>query len=81
MKVTVDIPDSDLEEVCFFTGERKKGPALLKLINDALMLKRREKLSRKFISGEWGVKLDGFEAGRSGDVQAAKSQAKKWRNG
>ena len=29
MKVTVDIPDSELAEVCRFTGESKKGPAIL----------------------------------------------------
>ena len=61
MKITVDISDSDLKEVCRLTGERKKGPAIRKLVTDALMLKRREKLAQKFIAGEWGVELKGFE--------------------
>ena len=79
MKVTVDIPDSELAEVCRFTGEAKKGPAILKMVSDALMLKRREKLSRKFISGEWGVELAGFEDGRSQDRITSARQSKAWR--
>jgi hypothetical protein len=34
------------------TGERKKGPAIRKLVTDALLLKRREKLAQKFIDAE-----------------------------
>jgi hypothetical protein len=79
MKVTVDIPDSELAEVCRSTGESKKGPAILKLVNDALMMKRREKLSQKFISGEWGVELAGFEDGRANDRTTSARQSKAWR--
>ena len=67
MKVTVDLPDSELKEICFFTGERKKGPAIRKMVRDVLMIKRREKLAQKFISGEWGVDLATFEGGKSAD--------------
>ncbi len=65
MKITVDISDSDIREVCLVTGEKKKGPAIRKLVADALMLKRREKLAQKFIDGEWGVELNGFEAAQA----------------
>jgi hypothetical protein len=67
MKITVDISDSDLKEVCRVTGEKKKGPAIRKLLADALMLKRRKNLVQKFISGEWGVDLKSFEAGQNAD--------------
>jgi hypothetical protein len=70
MKITVEISDSDLKEICQVTGEKKKGPAIRKLVTDALRLKRREMLALKFISGEWGVELKGFEAGQTADRQA-----------
>ena len=62
MKVTVDIPDEDLADICRFTGETREGPALLKLINDGLRMKRRGLIARKFVTGEWGVDLEGWEA-------------------
>jgi hypothetical protein len=70
MKITVEIPDSEIKEICRMTGENKKGPAIRKLVTDALMLKRRESLAKKFIDGEWGVELKGFEAGQAADRQA-----------
>jgi hypothetical protein len=66
MKVTGELSDSDVKEICRITGESKIGPAIRKLVADALMLKRRELLAQKFITGEWGVELKGFE-----DAQAA----------
>src|SRR5260370_14209501 len=65
MKITVEISDSDLREICRVTGERKKGPAIRKLVTDALLMKRRERLAQKFISREWCVELKGIEAGPS----------------
>jgi hypothetical protein len=79
MKITVEIPDSDLKEICHVTGEKKKGPAIRKLLADALTLKRREKLALKFIRGEWGVQLKGFEAAQAADRQAD-AQAENRRN-
>jgi hypothetical protein len=70
MKITVEIPYSDVKEICQVTGEKKKGPAIRKLVAETLRLKRREILALKFINGEWGVELKGFEA-----VQAADSHA------
>jgi hypothetical protein len=61
MKITVEISDSDIKEICRITGERKNGLAICKLVTDALMLKRRAKLVQKFINGEWGVELKGIE--------------------
>ena len=80
MKVTVDIPDSEMEDVCLFTGETKKGPAILMMVADALRLKRRERLAQKFISGEWGTSLAGFESVRAADRKSAKQRAQTWRS-
>jgi hypothetical protein len=79
MKITVDLPDSELKEICFFTGEEKKGPAIRKMVTDALMMKRRELLSQKFISGEWGVELPGFEAGQAKDRRSSEKAGRAWR--
>jgi hypothetical protein len=79
MKISVELSDSELKEICRLTGERKKGPAIRKLVVDALMMKRREAIAGKFISGEWGVELKGFEESRSADRKAAKERSTRWR--
>jgi hypothetical protein len=79
MKVTVELSDSELKDVCRITGEKKKGPAIRKLVVSALMMKRREDIAGKFISGELGVKLTGFEAARAEDRKAAKRRGAEWR--
>jgi hypothetical protein len=43
-------------------------------------LKRREALAQKFISGEWGVELKGFEAGQAADREADTQSDSSWRN-
>ena len=80
MKITVEFPDSEIKEICRITGESKKGPAVRRLVTDALMLKRRAQLSEKFISGEWGVELAGFEAGQAADQKADARRGKTWRH-
>jgi hypothetical protein len=79
MKITVEISDSEIKEICLFTGEAKKGPAIRKMVTDALMLKRRERLAEKFISGECGVELAGFEAGQAAERKAGNRRNKAWR--
>lgn len=79
MKITVEITDSDIKEICRVTGERKKGPAIRKLVADALMLKRREKFAQKFIDAEWGVELKGFEASQAADRQGDSRGEERWR--
>lgn len=80
MKITVELSDSELKEICRVTGERKKGPAIRKLVIDALLLKRREMLAEKFLSNEWGVELKGFEAAQAADRQADRRNQSRWRN-
>jgi hypothetical protein len=79
MKVTVELSDSELKDVFRLTGERKKGPAIRKIVVDALMMKRRQEISQKFITGEWGLELKGVEAARAEDRKTAKKRAAKWR--
>jgi hypothetical protein len=79
MKITVDISDSDIKEICRVTGEKKKGPAIRKLVTDALTLKRRAKLAQKFITSEWGAELKGFEAAQAADRQADSQRDERWR--
>jgi hypothetical protein len=81
MKISVEISDSEMKEICLMTGEKKKGPAIRKLVTDALILKRREKLAQKFISGEWGVGLEGFEAAETADRGADSRMQPRWRKG
>ena len=38
MKITVDLPDSELCEITRITGIAKKGPAIRKLVSDALLM-------------------------------------------
>jgi hypothetical protein len=80
MKITVEISDSDIKEICRVTGEKKKGPAIRKLVLDALMLKRRENVAQKFIAGQWGVELKGFEAAQATDHRADRQGQKRWRD-
>jgi hypothetical protein len=79
MKVTVELSDTELEDICRITGERKKGPAIRKLVVDALMMKRRAEIADKFISGTWGVELAGIEASRTADRATARKREAKWR--
>ena len=79
MKITVEVPDSELKEICRVTGEKKKGPAIRKLVKEALALKRREELAQKFISGEWGVELKGFEQAQAIDGRVESNRAASWR--
>jgi hypothetical protein len=69
MKITVEISDSELREIRQFTGERKKGPAIRKLVADALQMKRRARFVQEVLSGKWGVELKGYEEAQLADRQ------------
>jgi hypothetical protein len=62
MKVTVELSDSEMAEILDLTGERKKGPAIRRLMEEALQQRRRSQIAQKFLSGEWGVELETYEA-------------------
>ena len=61
MKITVDISDKDLKDILRFTGEKKKGPAIAKLVADSLMLKRRRELSDEVMSGKVRFEFPHYE--------------------
>ena len=46
---------------------------------DEAMLQRRRETTQKFVSGEWGVELAGFEAGREADRRESAERAHAWR--
>jgi hypothetical protein len=47
---------------------------------DEVLLQRRKELTQKFVSGEWGVELAGYEAGREADRGKAAERAQAWRD-
>jgi hypothetical protein len=77
MKVTVELSDQEMAEVLEFTGERKKGPAIRRLMAEALQQHRRARIAERFLSGEWGVELEGFEADQERDRQGDAALARR----
>jgi hypothetical protein len=73
MKVTVEISDKEMGEILALTGERKKGPAIRRLMEEALQQRRRAQVAQRFLSGEWGVELESFEADQERDRQQAQA--------
>ena len=69
MKVTVDIPDKDMKDIMRFTGEKKKGPAIAKLVATSLMLERRRELSEEVMSGKFRVEFPHWEEMQALDAQ------------
>ena len=76
MKVTVELSDQEMAEVLEFTGERKQGPAIRRLMAEALQQRRRARIAERFVSGAWGVELEGFEAERQRDRQRDETLAR-----
>ena len=73
MKVTVELSDKEMGEILALTGERKKGPAIRRLREEALQQRRRAQVAQRFLSGEWGVELESFEADQERDRQQAQA--------
>ena len=62
MKVTVELSDMEMAEILDLTGKRKKVPAIRRLMEEALQQRRRAQVAQRFLSGEWGVELETYEA-------------------
>ena len=75
MKVTVELSENEMAEIFDFTGESKEGPAIRRLMEQALQQRHRAQIVQRFISGEWGVKLESFENDRDCDRQRAQELA------
>jgi hypothetical protein len=69
MKVTVELSDAEMSEILELTGERKKGPAIRRLMEEALQQHRRAQIAQRFLSGEWGVQLESYEADQERERQ------------
>jgi hypothetical protein len=64
MKITVDIPENDMIDILRFSGERKKGPAIVKLVASQLMLRRRRELADEVMAGKFQIALPDAEKAR-----------------
>lgn len=80
MKVTVELPEAELREICEITGIRKKGPAIRKLLADAMLLRRRKEIAGRFITGEWSAELAGHETAKCAEREQARTLAEQWRD-
>jgi plasmid stability protein len=47
--------------------------------DEAAMLADRRAIAEKFLSGEWGADLEGFEEGREHDRRKSAERAARWR--
>jgi len=80
MKITVDLPESELTEICEITGIAKKGPAIRKLLADTLQTQRRAKIAEKFLTGQWSAELKAFEACKAADRSQSRTLSEQWRD-
>ena len=71
MKVTVELSDTEMAEILDLTGERKKGPAIRRLMEEALQQRRRAQIAQRVLSGEWGVELETYEEDQERERQRA----------
>lgn len=78
MKVTVELSDEDLREICRVTGLGKKGPAIRQLVGEALRMKRRAEISEKFVTGEWSAELKGYEEAKESDRSQSRAISQLW---
>jgi len=61
MKVTVEVPEKEMREMLKYSGERLKGPAVLRLALNELNYRKRVAMNTKFHSGEWNAELPAIE--------------------
>jgi hypothetical protein len=80
MKITVELPDNELREICEITGIRKKGPAIRKLVEDSLMIERRRRIARKFMEGAYSAELSGFETAKKAELESSQTLSELWRD-
>ena len=79
MKITVELSDNEMKEVCKTTGEKKKGPAIRRIVVEALQERRKRDILDKFVTGEWSADVPGFEARRKAGREEAKQNRAAWK--
>jgi len=80
MKITVDLPETELVEICEITGICKKGPAIRSLLADTLQARRRAKIAGRFLSGQWSAELKNFESAKVADRAQSQTLSQQWRD-
>ena len=80
MKITVEVSEKELAEICEITGIAKKGPAIRRLLAESLQIKRRAKIAGKFLSGQWSAELKDIEATKAVDRAQSETLATRWRD-
>ena len=80
MKITVDLPETELVEICEITGIPKKGPAIRRLLADTLRARRRAKIAGRFLSGQWSAELKNFETAKAAERAQAQTLSEQWRD-
>ena len=79
MKVTVELSEKEMREIFRATGEKKKGPAIRKFLQDELMMIRRRDFMEECLSGKFGMELKDYERGQKLERKAAERMDKLWR--
>ena len=54
MKITIDIEDDILRDAMRITGERKKGPAVVKAAKEYIRRQMAREFGRKLMEGDFG---------------------------
>jgi hypothetical protein len=80
MKITVNLPENELTEICEITGITKKGSAIRKLLADTLQAQRRTRIAGKFLTGQWSAELNDFEAAKAADRSRSQTLSDQWRD-
>ncbi len=57
MRITVELAESEINEITRYAEERKKGPAIRKLALEALMLRKRRFMSERIMAGRLTVEI------------------------
>ncbi len=80
MKISVELSENELVEICEITGITKKGPAIRKLLADTLQSQRRARIAGKFLTGQWSAEFSGYEASKATDRSQAQTLSEQWRD-
>ena len=76
MKISVELSDSELKDVCKFTGIKKKGPAIRKMVLDELMMRKRRAFVDEVLAGKFSAEFAGFEEARALDRKKSRERAR-----
>jgi hypothetical protein len=94
MATTLNLPDDLVEDIQSRAEQEGRGldETIANLLRVGLsvrpavsvraevsMLEERRRIAGKFLSGEWGLDLTGFEEGRIADRDSAEMQNRAWR--